>query len=133
AQIRLSILPLPLFDAADELVRQTRLRERLRALPAEDFENLEGELDALLALAATSEAERMTLGEFAELLRMHFADEREIRPSSEKAIQLITSQKAKGSEWQAVIVPFLARKVWPASFRYPRLIKDRAHDTTIVL
>jgi len=125
AQIRLSILPLPLFDAADELVRQTRLRERLRALPAEDFENLEGELDALLALAATSEAERMTLGEFAELLRMHFADEREIRPSSEKAIQLITSQKAKGSEWQAVIIPFLAREVRSASPRYPCVFKNR--------
>ncbi len=133
AQIRLSILPLPLFDAANELVRRTQLRERLRALPDEDFENLEGELDALLALAATSEAERMTLGEFAELLRIHFADPREIRPSSEKAIQLITSQKAKGSEWQAVIVPFLAREVRSASPRYPCVFKNRQTGETMLL
>ena len=133
AQIRLSILPLPLFDAASELVRRTQLRERLRALPNEDFENLEGELDAVLALAAISEAERMTLGEFADLLRMHFADEREIRPSSEQAIQLITSQKAKGSEWQAVIVPFLAREVRSASPRYPRVVKNRETGETTLL
>ena len=133
AQIRLSMLPLPLFDAANELVRRTQLRERLLALPGEDFENLEGELDTLLALAATSEAERITLTEFAELLRLHFADEREIRPSSEKAIQLITSQKAKGSEWQAVIVPFLAREVRSASPRYPCVVKDRETGETTLL
>src|SRR6266567_1637896 len=133
AQIRLSILPLPLFDAANELVRRTQLRERLRALPDEDFENLEGELDALLALAATSEAKRITLGEFAELLRIHFADPREIRPSSEKAIQLITSQKAKGSEWQAVIVPFLAREVRSASPRYPCVVENPGTKETMLL
>jgi ATP-dependent helicase/nuclease subunit A len=132
-QIRLSIVGLPLFDAINQIVVRTELRERLDALPQEDFEDLAGELDALLALAGFSEAEGMTLTEFAELLRTHFADAREVRPSRSDAIQLITSQKAKGSEWQAVIVPFLARKVWPASFRYPRLVKNRATDETIVL
>ena len=67
----------------------------LNALPAEDFEDLGGELDALLALAGSSEAEGLTLTEFAELLRTHFADAREVRPSRPDSIQLITSQKAK--------------------------------------
>ncbi len=133
AQIRLSIQAWPLFDAINEIVVRTELRERLNTLPREDFEDLDGELDALLALAGSSEADGMTLAEFADLLRTHFADAREVRPSRTDAIQLITSQKAKGSEWQAVIVPFLARKVWPASFRYPRLIKKRAASKTIVL
>jgi ATP-dependent helicase/nuclease subunit A len=133
AQLRLSILPLPLFNGINEIVRQTELRARLNALPREDFENLEGELDALLALAGSSEAEGMTSSEFAELLRTHFADPREIRPSRADAIQLITSQKAKGSEWQAVIIPFLTRKVWPASQRYPRLIENRDTGETTVL
>jgi len=90
-------------------------------------------LDALLALAGSSEAEHMTLTEFAENLRTHFADAREIRPSRPEAIQLITSQKAKGSEWQAVIVPFLTRDVRSASLRYPRLLKIRETGETIVL
>src|SRR5256885_7344947 len=75
----------------------------------------------------------MTLTEFAEHLRTHFADAREIRPSRRDAIQLITSQKAKGSEWQAVIVPFLTRDVRVASPRYPRLLKIREKGETIVL
>ena len=133
AQLRLSILPLPLFDAVNEIVSRTQLRERLNALPRADFENLDGELDALLALAGSSEAEHMTLTEFAEHLRTHFADAREIRPSRPDAIQLITSQKAKGSEWQAVIVPFLTRDVRSASPRYPRLLKVRETCETIVL
>jgi ATP-dependent exoDNAse (exonuclease V) beta subunit len=133
AQIRLSILPLPLFDAINEIVSRTQLRERLNALPRADFENLDGELDALLALAGSFEAEHMTWIEFAEHLRTHFADAREIRPSRPDAIQLITSQKAKGSEWQAVIVPFLTRDVRSASLRYPRLLKIRETGETIVL
>src|SRR5437016_2974112 len=133
AQIRLSILPLPLFDAVNEIVRRTQLLERLNGLPRADFENLDVELAGLLALAGSSEAEGMTLTEFAEHLRTHFADAREIRPSRPDAIQLITSQKAKGSEWQAVIVPFLTRDVRSASPRYPRLLKIRETGETVVL
>src|SRR5205814_8791943 len=60
---------------------------------------------------------------------------REIRPSRPDAIQLITSQKAKGSEWQAVIVPFLTRDVRSASPRYPRLLKirEKAGETIVLL
>jgi ATP-dependent helicase/nuclease subunit A len=133
-QIRLSIENVPLFTAATELVRQTQLRERLRVLPGEDFENPADELDALLAVAATAEAESATLIEFAESLRDHFTDQREVRPAALDAIQLITCQKAKGSEWQAVIVPFLARAVRPASPRYPRILRQGATgEVTVVL
>src|SRR5205823_5538878 len=79
------------------------------------------------------EAEGVTLTVFAELLRTHFADAREIRPSRPDAIQLITSQKAKGSEWQTVIVPFLTRDVRSASPRYPRLLRNRQTGETNVL
>ena len=117
----------------NQIVARTQLRERLNSLPSEDFENLDGELDALLALAGSSEAEGLTLREFAELLRTHFADDREVRPSRSDSIQLITSQKAKGSEWQAVIVPFLTRDIRPPPFRYPRLIKRPDSDDWMVL
>jgi ATP-dependent exoDNAse (exonuclease V) beta subunit len=133
AQTRWSILNRPLFEATTVLVEQTKLTERLRALPAEDFEDLKSELDALLAAAAAAESEQKTLSEFAESLRRHFYDPREVRPSTHDAIQLITSQKAKGSEWQAVIVPFFARKVGLPSPRYPRLIHDGRSETPILL
>lgn len=133
AQTRLSILSQSLFEAATVLIEQTKLAERLRALPEEDFDDLNSELDALLAAAATAEAEGMTLSEFAESLRTHFYNAREVRPSTRDAIQLITSQKAKGSEWQAVIVPFLSREVHFPSPPYPRLIHDKKNEKVRLL
>src|SRR5437870_7741127 len=66
----------------------------------------------------------MILAKFAEQLRNDFATPRAVRFSvDDNAIQLITSHKAKGSEWQAVIVPFLARDLRPPSPPYPHFVK----------
>jgi len=113
----------PLFTAVREIVCATQLRERLLSLPADDFAHPAAELDALLTSAATAEAAGMTRADLAENLRANFDATREVRPSSEDAIQLLTVHKAKGLEWQVVIVPFLSRLVRTGSSRYPRAIK----------
>jgi len=123
ARIRLTIMQQPLFSAVQEIGRMTQLRERLRSLPTEEFGDLASDLDKLLSEAATAEARGDSLSEFARTLRTNYNAIRETNPSAANAIQLITAHKAKGSEWQAVIVPFLTRKVWGAASRYPRLIK----------
>lgn len=112
-----------LFDAVNILLDQTELRERLAALPAEDFPNLEQEADSLVALAAEAETNGSTLSDFAARLRADFLKQRDVRLSANEGIQLITAQKAKGSEWQAVILPFLGRGVIPPSPRYPCILK----------
>jgi ATP-dependent helicase/nuclease subunit A len=124
ARIREAVAQQPLFSAAQEVVRSTQLRERLRALPAEEFGGLNQELDKLLSAAAAAEAQGASLSDFAQLLRANFHATRETHPSPADAIQLITAHKAKGSEWQVVIVPFLTRKVWMASPRYPCVVKN---------
>ena len=124
---------LALFDAVTLIIEQTQLRERLLLLPATEFGELARELDALLAQAAEAEANGMILAEFAEHLRNDFATPRAVRFSADdNAIQLITSHKAKGSEWQAVIVPFLARDVRPPSRRYPHLVKSPVDGERII-
>ena len=55
--------------------------------------------------------------------RADFLTPRDVRLSTENGLQLITAQKAKGSEWQAVILPFLGRDIRFPSPRYPSLIK----------
>ncbi len=112
-----------LFDAVNFLIEQTQLRQRLVSLPLEDFTDLEGELDTLLALAADAESQGDTLSDFVEKMRSDFLLQRDVRHVTDDAIQLITAQKAKGSEWQAVILPFLGRDVIPPSPRYPCIIK----------
>ena len=124
AQTRQRLQGLALFDAVVRVVEETQLRERLLLLPATEFGDLARELDALLAQAAEAEASGMILAEFAERLRNDFTTARAVRfAADDNAIQLITSQKAKGSEWQAVIVPFLGRDLRVPPPRYPDLVK----------
>ena len=133
AQIRQRIEGLALFDAVALIVDQTQLRERLLLLPATEYGDLARELDALLAQAAAAEADGMILAELAEHLRDDFTTPRAVRFSADdNAIQLITSHKAKGSEWQAVIVPFLARDLRPPSPRYPHFVKSPVNGELII-
>ena len=125
AEVRQSAEGLALFDAVTLIVHETQLRDRLLVLPVTEFGDLGRELDALLAQAADAEAGGMILAEFAERLRNDFTAPRAVRFSTDdNAIQLITSHKAKGSEWQAVIVPFLARDLRTPSAPYPHFVKS---------
>src|SRR5438105_853426 len=133
AEIRQRAEGLALFDAVTLIIEQTQLRQRLLVLPAAEFGDLERELDALLAQTAEAEANGMILAEFAEHLRNDFAAARAVRFSADdNAIQLITSYKAKGSEWQAVIVPFLARELRPHSPPYPHFVKSPVDGELII-
>jgi ATP-dependent exoDNAse (exonuclease V) beta subunit len=133
AEIRQRMEGLALFDAVTLIIEQTQLRERLLLLPATEFGDLARELDTLLAQAAEAEANGMILAGFAEQLRNDFASQRAVRFSpDDNAIQLITSHKAKGSEWQAVIVPFLARELRLPSLRYPDFVKSPADGELII-
>src|SRR5436190_1521370 len=133
AEIRQRAEGLALFDAVALIVDQTQLRERLLLLPAMEFGDLARELDALLAQAAEAEASGMILAEFAEHLRDDFTTPRAVRfLADDNAIQLITSHKAKGSEWQAVIVPFLARDLRLPSPRYPHFVKSPVDSELII-
>jgi ATP-dependent exoDNAse (exonuclease V) beta subunit len=133
AEIRQQAEGLALFDAVALIVDQTQLRERLLLLPATEFGDLARELDALLGQAAEAEASGLILAEFAERLRDDFTTPRAVRFSADdNAIQLITSHKAKGSEWQSVIVPFLARDLRPPSPRYPHFVKSPVNGELVI-
>ena len=101
----------------------TQLRERLRDLPREQFGDSVSELEKLLSAAAAAEAQQESLADFALTLRRNFDKIRETEPAEADAVQLITAHKAKGSEWDAVIVPFLAREArLGGNIRYPLVI-----------
>jgi ATP-dependent exoDNAse (exonuclease V) beta subunit len=133
AEIRQRAEGLALFDAVTLIIEQTQLRERLLLLPATEFGDLARELDALIVQAAEAEANGMILPGFAEQLRNDFASPRAVRFSADdNAIQLITSHKAKGSEWQTVVVPFLARELRTPSPPYPHFVKSPVDGGLII-
>ena len=132
AEIRAELWPLPLFAAVQLLVAKTQLRERLLLL-RDEYDDVEPELDALLVSAANAEANQTTFSDFAKALRSNFEGRREVRATERDAIQLITAQKAKGSEWQAVIVPFLSRGIRNRSPAYPAVMRNPATGERMVL
>ncbi|HZS16380.1 MAG TPA: UvrD-helicase domain-containing protein [Candidatus Udaeobacter sp.] len=122
-RLRETVARQPLFDAVREIVRMTQLRERLRTMPREEFGNSVNELDKLLTAAAAAESRQESLVDFALTLRRNFDKIRETEPAETDAVQLITAHKAKGSEWDAVIIPFLAREArLGGSIRYPMVL-----------
>jgi ATP-dependent helicase/nuclease subunit A len=131
AEIRSAIQEMPLFAAVEQLIARAALRARLASLPPEDFKDPLADLDTLVTLAAESAASGATLADFAERLRSEMERQRPARLSDKDAIQLITAQKAKGSEWNAVIVPFLSRRITGFSPRYPSIIRVPGKDEII--
>jgi len=122
-RIREALPHQPLFSAVREIVRMTQLRERLRDLPREQYGDSVSELEKLLSATASAEAQQESLADFALKLRRNFDKIRDAEPAEADAVQLITAHKAKGSEWDAVIVPFLAREArLGGNIRYPLVI-----------
>jgi ATP-dependent exoDNAse (exonuclease V) beta subunit len=113
---------LPLHHTVHRIVEKTHLRERLDSIPEIKLENPGRELDDLLALIASRSAQGVTLADLAQELRLGLG---QLDPAEEEirdAIQLLTSHKAKGLEWQAVVVPYLFRAIESKQSPYPRLI-----------
>ena len=117
---------MPLPQAVRQIVEKTHLRERLNSIGEMELENADRELDDFLAVIAGRSADGVTLAELAEELRLGLA---QVHPAEEEirdAIQLLTSHKAKGLEWQAVIVPYAFRTIESKSPSYPRVVSGEA-------
>ncbi len=127
--LRVAISELPLFAAVEQIIARTALRARLALLPESEVSL--ADLDTLLTLAAEAGATGARLADLTERLRSEMEYQRPVRLSDENAIQLITAHKAKGLEWDAVIVPFLGRRIVEPSPRYPSLIRVPGGDEVI--
>jgi len=113
---------MPLHQAVRQLLEKTHLRERLDSIPEMALENAGRELDDFLAVIAGRGAEGVTLAELAEELFLGLAQTHPAEEEIRNAIQLLTSHKAKGLEWQAVIVPFVFRTIESKALPYPRVV-----------
>jgi ATP-dependent exoDNAse (exonuclease V) beta subunit len=109
-----------LYDVLLFWVEGSGLRSRLAALP-EGTERVKG-LDALLLRTAGELSELDSLKTLAEAWRAQSDWTMSAgAPEATEAIQLLTAQKAKGLEWDTVILPFLGQKIGDGSEKtYPQ-------------
>ncbi len=131
AGARKEALELSLYDAVHHMVQATRLRERLLNIP--ELRGAEDELDDLLIQTASAEADGLSLQGWAEVLKRDFKDTRELQHSERDGIQLITSQKAKGLQWHAVVVPFFFRGILFHKSSYPHVIHHARNQSPMAI
>jgi len=112
-------IALPLRDAAQSLVEATALRARLASIHNDSDDVLNG----LLVRTAEAEAGGATLAEWSGDLQTSFLRTVESRTVDRDAIQLITCQKAKGLQWETVILPMLFRPIGEKTPDYPLLLR----------
>lgn len=101
---------LALRDAVSELIRGTALRARILTIE-DDAEQVDEELDGLIARAAVAEAAGQSLADFSADLLTAFEQALPTQAVEAGAIQLITCHKAKGLQWDVVILPMLFRTI----------------------
>ncbi|SDU20149.1 ATP-dependent exoDNAse (exonuclease V) beta subunit (contains helicase and exonuclease domains) [Verrucomicrobium sp. GAS474] len=128
SRCREAAVDLPLAEAVALWVERTELRQRLLRLPGGEEEKanrLRG-LDSLLLAAHAAQGEERDLRDFhRELLRGldRNAPVWEGAAASEPRIELMTMKKAKGLQWNAVIIPFMGRgTVEGGQTDYPKLL-----------
>ena len=127
-QCRTEAETLPLADAVALWIARTSLRERLAALPATGAAGgrsgaAQG-LDRLLLQAHAAQLEGKNLREFQRGLLLGIdRPGTDLHEPGEPRIQLMTMKKAKGLQWDAVILPFLGHvNLQGGKADYPKIV-----------
>ena len=120
---------LPLDRAVRQLAERTRLRDRVVSLGEETAGLVDREFGELFAMADERAAEGMTLRDLARELRDSLGT---TSPAGEEvregAVQLYSWHKAKGLEWQTVVVPFIFRSFGDRPSGYPRVVPQDGQE-----
>ncbi len=126
SQLRLAIKGCSLAQAFERIVQHTRLEDRLDSLP-EGLHRPGFSLHRLALEAQKADIKQYSFSQFAKTLRQGLETEAPEAPPLHNHIQLYTCHKAKGLEFETVLLPFLSRKISRAPIEYPHLscIGDR--------
>jgi ATP-dependent exoDNAse (exonuclease V) beta subunit len=130
ATVRRRLTRLPIGEAA-RLLDVEILRHRIEELCPFDH-TATVHLEFAISLAAGMRPGRDGLVEWAAKMREQLGVAIEEVSRDDGAITIVTNLKAKGLEWDAVLVPFLFREISDRSEEYPRLTGRRSDPAAAV-
>ncbi len=132
-RLREQILPLPLGQGLPLLLAATHLGERMMRLELRTAAEWKISADCLAAQALQAEQEGLSWREWARRLRARREEKNEREEETAEVLQLLSIQKAKGLEWDAILVPFLRQPVSFAQEAYPQVLQENAISVPQVL
>jgi ATP-dependent exoDNAse (exonuclease V) beta subunit len=90
-------------------------------------------LERISCLAAKFEKSGSDLEAFAEMMRKELTSPMETSGENPNdSVQIITDLKAKGLQWEVVILPYLFRTLYSPNSSYPKLIGSRLDPARVV-
>ena len=125
-------LTLPLHDAVTYLVDKIHLRERLSKLPLSDSTESQILIDNFITQSVMAETDRMSLSDWTHSLIEKMSDQIKSEPAKDGHIQLLSCHKAKGLEWDAVLLPFFSRPIGFALKNYPQLFYLKGESRSLL-
>lgn len=130
--VRKEVFTRPLREGIQHLCDKMLLTERLAALLPRQKESILEDYGTALLMATQEEREGASFEEWTRgFERFISGKEAEMTPRK-GCIQLITCYKAKGLEWDCVIVPFLSRQVREQNRAWPLVVHPRRGETALI-
>lgn len=123
SSIREKIIFMPLRDGINYLIEKIELKERLLQLPTYNNYFLLKELEIILNEVTFLEKKNYSILELYNHLKNGIINTIPIKEinKTKNAIQLLTSHKSKGLEWDTVIIPFFFKPIYYPIDNYPQL------------
>ena len=121
--IREKIILMPLRNGINYLIEKIELKERLLKLPKYNNYYLLKELEIMLVEVSFFEKKNYSILELFNYLKDKMINKISIKKidNNKNGIQLLTSHKSKGLEWDTVIIPFFFKPINYPIDKYPQL------------
>lgn len=132
--IRAHMIELPLYSAISYLLKAVNFIERAAFLETEYAHvNVLDTCEHFKALAAKAQAEGLTLNVFVAQLKLQLEQPQDEMPTQVGCVQLYTCHKAKGLEWDTVVIPFMFKSISMPPIEYPMIYKPSNTQESIVI
>lgn len=130
--LRERLLGQPLGDAVDTLLRETLTQERLEGIFPVEQAQIRHLLDGVRRAAYEAEDARLNLLQLCERLQESLGSAKAEDEATPGAVQLLSCHKAKGLDWDAVILPFFSCGQSTQNSNYPRIQKTGTQSEVIL-